>query len=113
MRIWAGVIIVAISMSALSATHADDYVHLADRTKICIKGVIDEMRNYPGKSSVDRVGPVEYGNDTIVTRCYETYFAIEAAGFNTRMNPDISKQLFDILWRDALMEVLLEPGKLK
>lgn len=111
MRIWAGLIVVATLMSTVSAAQADDYVHLADRTKICIKGVIDEMRNHPGKSTVDDFGPVEYGNHTIIARCYETYFAIQAAGFNKAMDPDISKSLFDLVWRDALMEVLLQPAK--
>jgi hypothetical protein len=102
--------ILALVISRASATPAEDYADLANQTNICIKGIINEMRNDPGKSPAG-VELAKYGNFKIVMFCYELWFGPKARGFNTPANPNVSKDMFDILWRDAPMEMLLEPRK--
>jgi hypothetical protein len=41
-----------------------------------------------------------------VTRCYEQMFRLSMMGADSKQ----AKGLFDIQWRQALMEMLLEPG---
>jgi hypothetical protein len=55
-------------MSGGSCTPAEDYADLANQTKICIKGIINEMRNDRAKTPL-MSSPPSTGNFKIVIFC--------------------------------------------